>query len=81
MQKTDIFGFLVMIVLNQFLPLALSQLTIGRLLKKVNQPPRNLQVPAKGWDLTRHWWKILTDMEGPKFEDTQNTAVIFRACM
>ena len=38
----------MIIVLNQFLPLALSRLTLGRLLKKVNKPARNLPVPAKG---------------------------------
>ena len=37
-----------MIVLKQFLPLVLSQLTLGCLLKKVNTPARNLPVPAKG---------------------------------
>ena len=41
-------GVFMMIVLNQFLPLALSQLTIGCPLKKVNKPARNLPVPAKG---------------------------------
>ena len=41
----------VMIVLRQFLPLALSPLEISRLLKKVNKPARNLPVPAKGRDL------------------------------
>lgn len=37
-----------MIVLNQFLPvpLALSQLTIGHLIQKVNKQVRNLWVPA-----------------------------------
>ena len=38
---------IVMIVLNQFLSLAPRWLTIGCLLKQVNKPARNLQVPAK----------------------------------
>ena len=46
-----------MIVLNHFLPLALSRLTIGCLLKKVNKPARNQ--PGK----------MLIAMEGPKLED------------
>ena len=46
MQKTGHFFVVVMIVVNQFLPLALSQLTISRLLK-VNKPARNLQIPAE----------------------------------
>ena len=52
MQKTDIFFVVVMIVVNQFPPLALSQLTMSRLLKKVNKPARNLQIPVEVWDLT-----------------------------
>ena len=47
-----------MIVQSQFLPQALSRWTLGRLLKKVNKPAKNLLVPVKGWDLTRPWWKI-----------------------
>ena len=43
-----------MMLVNQFLALALSWLTIGSLLKKVNKPARNMPVPAKGQDLTRH---------------------------
>ena len=38
----------VMLVLNKFLPLALSRLTAGCVLKKVNKPARNLPVPVKG---------------------------------
>ena len=56
-ENSDFFVVL-MLVLNQFLPLALSQLTIGHLLKKLNKPARNLRVPAKGWALTRHHWKM-----------------------
>ena len=70
------FFFVLKVVLNQFLPLALSQLTIGHLPKKVNKPARNLQVPVKVQDLTRHWWEILIAMEGPKLEDTKSSAVI-----
>ena len=69
------FVVVVMIILNQFFPLALSQLTIGLLLKKVN---RNLQVPAKVWDLIRHWWEMLIATENPKLEDSDNSAVIIR---
>ena len=29
-----------------------------------------------GWDLTRHWWKILIAMEGHKFEDTECSALL-----
>ena len=55
MQKTDLFFFKVMmIVLNHFLPLALSWLTRGCILKKVNIPAKNVRVPVKGLDLTRH---------------------------
>ena len=46
------FNVVVMTVLNQFLPLTLSQLTTGCLLKMVNKPARNLPVPSQ--DLTRH---------------------------
>ena len=42
-----LFFVVVMIVHNQFLPLALNQLTTGRLFKKVNKPAKNLRVPAK----------------------------------
>ena len=31
---------------------------------------------SKGWDLTRLCWKMLTVMEGPKFEDTDSSAVL-----
>ena len=58
------FSVVGMIVLNKFHPLALSRLTIGCLLKKVHKPARNLPVPAKVWDLTRHQWKMLTAMQG-----------------
>ena len=44
---------------EQFLPLALSQLTTGSLLNMENKPARNLQVPAKGQDLARDWHRIL----------------------
>ena len=43
---------------NQFLPLALSQLTTGCLIKKENKPAGNLRVPAGGQDLTRHRRKV-----------------------
>ena len=83
MQKTfDFFlSFIILvilIVLNQFLPLVLSWLTIGCLLRKVNKPPRNLRVPAQIWDLTSHWWKMLITMEGPtpKLKDTKSSTVI-----
>ena len=38
----------VIIVLSRFLPLVLSQLTTGCLLKKVNKPAANLRVSVKG---------------------------------
>ena len=45
--SSSFFVLVVMIVLNQFLPLALSWLTIGLVvLKKVNKPARNLEVPV-----------------------------------
>ena len=43
---------------NQFLPLALSQLTTGCLIKKEDKPAGNLRVPAGGQDLTRHRRKV-----------------------
>ena len=55
----NIFLVIVMIVMNRFLPLAPSRLTVGHLLKKANKPARNLPVPAKGWDLIRHPWNVL----------------------
>ena len=61
--QTLLFIFVVMmLVLNQFLPLALS------LLKKVNKPARDQ--PGR----------ILIAREGPKFEDTESSAVIRWAC-
>lgn len=48
------FFIVLLIVLNQLLPLALKQLTIGHLFK--NRPAMNLPVPAKGRDLTIHQW-------------------------
>ena len=51
---TDFF-VIVTTVLNQFLSLALSWFTIGRLLKNVSKPARNLALPAKMPDGTRHW--------------------------
>ena len=77
--KNKIKKILVIIVLNQFFPLALSRLTLGHLLKKVNKSARNLRVPAKGQDLTRPRWKMLTAMEGPKLEDAECSAVIRQA--
>ena len=45
----------VIIVLKWFLLLALNQLTIGHLLKKVNKPARNLWVQwLRLWDISRH---------------------------
>ena len=70
----------MIIVLNQFLPLVLSRLTVGRLHKMVNKPARDLRVPAKVWDLARHQRKMLTAMVGPKLEDTESIAVIHQAC-
>ena len=62
----------MMIVLNQFLPLALSGLTIVHLLKKVHRPASK---PAKGRDLTRHHqWDMLIAMEGPKLEDSDESS-------
>ena len=52
----------MMVVLNQFLSLALS------LFKKVNKPARNQ--PGR----------LLIAREGPKFEDTESSAVIRWAC-
>ena len=66
----------VLIVLNQFLPPALSQMTISCLLKKVNTPARNLPVLVKGQDLTKHWWKMLI----AKIENTECSAVFHQAC-
>ena len=71
---------MVMMILNQVLPLALSQLTVGRQLKKVNKPAGYLPIAAKGWYLTRLWWKMLIAIEGPKVKDTKSGAVICRAC-
>ena len=39
---------------QEFIPLALSCLIIGCLFKMANKQARNLPVPVKGWDLTRH---------------------------
>ena len=47
-QKTNMID-VVMIALNQFPPLAQSQLKLGHPLKMVNKPPS-----AKGQGLTRH---------------------------
>ena len=80
-QKTQI-CFLIEL-LNQVLPLVLSWWTIDHLLNKVNKPARDLQVLAKGQDLTRHQQKMLIAMECPKFEDTKCTwcsAVICSRC-
>ena len=77
-------GFSVMmIVLNQFLPLALSRLTLGHLLKKVNIPARNLPVPAKGLYVTRRLWKMFRlPLRAPNLKDTKSSAVnvICQAC-
>ena len=76
-----VFFIVVMTVLNQFLPPTLSWLTIGCLLKKVNKPARNLPVPVKGRDLTRHQWKMLPIVtEGLKLDDTESRTVICLAC-
>ena len=70
------FFTVVMIVLNRFLPLALTLnwLAISHLVKKVNKPAMNLPVPVKVWDLTGTG-KMLIFMEGPKQEDTKSSAV------
>ena len=49
------FFIVVMIVLNQFLSLARSLLTVGHVLKKVNKSARSLGVPVKVQELTKHW--------------------------
>ena len=75
------FFILVMTVLNQFLPPALSWLTIGCLLKKVKNPARNLPAPVEGQDLARHQWKMLpSSTEGLKLDDTESRAVICPVC-
>ena len=68
------------VVLQQFLPLAVSWLTIDCLYRKVNKSARNLWVPAKDPDLTRHQWKMLITMKGPKLNDTECSAVIHQFC-
>ena len=59
------FSTVLILVLNQFLPLALSWLALGCQLKKANKPARNLPVPATDWDLTRHQWNMLIAMDIP----------------
>ena len=68
---------MVKIVLNQFFPLALSWLTLGRLLKKVNKPARDLLVPAKLQDrcLLPLAKNVKTAKEGPKLEATKSSAI------
>ena len=66
-KKTSFFFFstVLILVLNQFLLLALSWLALGCQLKKANKPARNLPVPATDWDLTRHQWNMLIAMDIP----------------
>ena len=48
-ENCDFFSrVIVVIIVSQFLPLVLSQLTTGCLLKKVNKPAANLRVSLKG---------------------------------
>ena len=49
MVSVDVKHYVYLLLL---LALALSWLTLGCLLKKVNKPARNLPVPEKGWDLS-----------------------------
>ena len=49
---------------------------VGHLLKKVNKLARNLAVPVKGPDLTKHQWKMLIALESPKLKDTESSADI-----
>ena len=71
-----------MIVLKQFLPLALGQLTDNRppIQEGKQTSQEYLQVPVKVWDLTRHQWETLIAMEGRKLRDTKSSAVVHQAC-
>ena len=79
-QKTlTCFFVVVVIVLNQFLPLMLSLLTFSCLLKKLNKAARNLDASTSK-RLKSNWWKFLIAMEHPKLKDIKSSAVIHQVC-